>query len=431
VDVNLLYLQSLISVNGRSALQGRNLYDAFRRRFTEVHLAYSVAPDEEIPTIHQRIRADFFAASDLDAVGINWLYLEGGLFVERGRWKVEEALVRGFVDGGGLLIVADVDATAASDFKANYGAVADLLGSRVAYDWPDRSAGQPLYGSDETRAYHSHRSFRCLPEKMVVSEWLRPVYQDVASVAVSLPAVLHTFSDILASGNADTSGTLVNDIWYDKKNPFAAAHRYGAGYVVFIAAGVSHDLISEHGDNGPVAGEHCRPPARGRRGRRRPATPAAGLAGRAVPQSQVLSHRGVRARGGRGAQGPRHPALARPGPARRRRLADRFDRRRSRHHDRVRPVLERGRLGAPWVGRELAAATSLLVEREIPIYVVTLDATPVPASISDLLRVDGSGRDAATVVREIGRAVDRRRAGTRSMGYGTSPKSAGPGEDGG
>jgi TIR domain len=251
VDVNLLYLQSSPSVTGRDALRGRSLLDAFRRRFADVHLAYSVVPDQEIQAIQERVRADFFAASNLDAAGINCLYLEGGLFAARGQWKIEERLARGFVERGGLLVIADVNVNAARDFKADYETAFDLLGSGLVYGPSGRSAGQPLYGIDETRAYHGARHFRCMPEKMAISEWLRPVYEDVASVAVSLPAIVRTFADILASGNGDTSGTLINDVWCDEKDafPFAAAHRYGAGYVVLIAAGVSHDLISERGDN--------------------------------------------------------------------------------------------------------------------------------------------------------------------------------------
>src|SRR6266516_7413631 len=53
VDVNLLYLQSSSSVTGRDALRGRSLLDAFRRRFTDVHLAYSVVPDQEIQAIQE------------------------------------------------------------------------------------------------------------------------------------------------------------------------------------------------------------------------------------------------------------------------------------------------------------------------------------------------------------------------------------------
>jgi hypothetical protein len=46
---------------------------------------------------------------------------------------------------------------------------------------------------------------------------------------------------------------------------------------------------------------------------------------------------------------------------------------------------------APWVKREPNAAVTMLLEKQIPLLVVRLDTTPVPAIIADLLRDRGHG----------------------------------------
>jgi TIR domain len=413
MDVNLLYLKSALSTAGRDALRGRLLFDEFRRRFGDVRLAHLVVPDEQITTTYGQVRHDCFAESKLGTEGINCLYLEGGLLAGRGHWKIDASVVHGFVENGGLLIVADVDANGAVLFKDDYSAAGDLLGGLVGYDRHDSSRNRFFYGGDERRGYQGVRSFRCLPDKMSISDWLRPVYQDVESIAVSLPVVLHSVSDVLASGNSDTSGTLINDVWYDKKAPFpfAAVRQHGAGYVVLIAAGVSHDLISREGDNGRWLTNTIKfllTDAASNSARRRSLGDAQDVL--------FLSHRSVN----------KSFVLEVAGEFRVLGIQPWTDRERLSVGDSLIESINAALdtmtgfvlfwsadcIGAPWVLRELSAAVALLLERELPIYVITLDDTPVPALVADLLRVDGSNGDAAAVATEIGRAVTRRRATT-------------------
>lgn len=50
-------------------------------------------------------------------------------------------------------------------------------------------------------------------------------------------------------------------------------------------------------------------------------------------------------------------------------------------------------VGAPWVERELNSAIALLIEKAIPLVIVRLDPTPVPAVVADLFRIEALGED--------------------------------------
>jgi hypothetical protein len=51
---------------------------------------------------------------------------------------------------------------------------------------------------------------------MTVSPWLEPVYDSISEITESLPVRLSDLTDLLATGNVGTTGTLQYDLWEDE-----------------------------------------------------------------------------------------------------------------------------------------------------------------------------------------------------------------------
>ncbi len=102
---SICYVQRLPASVGREGLAGRLLVDHLRRQ-CEVAICDGVFDSPPaVPNAAHMLTVDF-AAQRFDAV-----YMEGGTFWGSGAdavWKVPEAVLRSYVAGGGVLVVADV-----------------------------------------------------------------------------------------------------------------------------------------------------------------------------------------------------------------------------------------------------------------------------------------------------------------------------------
>jgi hypothetical protein len=146
------------------------------------------------------------------------------------------------VTDGAVIIVADVNTNELRNYKSYYkeaGTFFKAYAKYVADDDPD-----PVYGADQTSFWYVPTEIICKPEKMVISEWLRPIYAGISEILVSIPVRLERWEDIVASGNAGSTRILYHDCWVDQFDwcPFASVARLGFGYTVFIAGSVSHDV---------------------------------------------------------------------------------------------------------------------------------------------------------------------------------------------
>ena len=247
-----LYLQRMPSLVGRHAFSGRRLFDEFTAISEESLLSFAVVEDDNAKSIHPNVKRDFISKSQCLRFNPNVIYIEGGLFYLYGddwRWRVTETLLKELVARGTVVIVADIDRKKLHEEKEPYRAAGDFLEAYAQYsvaDLHENDSDEAVYGVDETSNWKgSPQNVVCRVEKMVVCDWIRPIYDGISEILAVQPCCLTPSQTIVASGNCDTTGTLHLDRWVDKRYycPFAGAAQHGIGYVVTIAAHVSSDIL--------------------------------------------------------------------------------------------------------------------------------------------------------------------------------------------
>jgi hypothetical protein len=416
MTLRTLYLQEVLSIGGRHSLIGRQLYDEFRRISEECLLGHIVLPSEETSKFSDpQLQKDVISYDLFKRLDPNLVYLEGGLFANhKGLWRIPRPLAEELVTAGAVIIVADADVNELRHHKPHYEEASTFLKASANYgvrDDPD-----PVYGADQTSFWRGHRQIVCKPEKMIISEWLRPVYGDISEILVGLPVRLLDWEHIVASCNSDSTGILQGDLWVDRLDgcPFASAARVGLGYVAFIAGNVSDDvwlercpdnvkwltnlaqfLLEETSQDRNRYESHLR-----------------------SLHLLFLSHRSV------------NKAVVEEiaSEIKRRGVAIWFDKEKLVPSDSLVAEIDRGLeqmthfvlfwsadcVGAPWVERELRAATARLVERNVPILIIRLDDTPAPAILADLYRIEGGDMSPQEIGKAVVDAVDRlaKREGT-------------------
>jgi hypothetical protein len=247
VALRVLYLTTALSVNGRDAFRGRRLFDRLRGVSEEAVVGHVVwGPEFDDAPVPSEFMNDVVRRSVLDELRPNVIYLEGGLCpMPSGEWRFPRLLLESLVRDGAVAIVADADQRVLAAEKAAYRDAATFLGAHADYgadDGPD-----PVYGADLTSYWRSPRTVVVAPEGMGISAWLKPVYEHVDEIVVDSPVRLSSWSELLATCNLDSSGTLRHDLWVNEHDPvpFASVRPLGDGFMVLIAGGVSSDHLLE------------------------------------------------------------------------------------------------------------------------------------------------------------------------------------------
>jgi hypothetical protein len=410
-----LYLQRMLSINGRDALAGRVLYDRFHVISEETLLGHIVCDDKLVDSQRDsRIKHDLISRSLLREFQANVVYLEGGLFISNeGEWRFPEDEATNFCEDGRTLIVSDVDLNELIVKKEQYFKTAKFFGASARYgNVNDR---EPVYGADENRYWRGFRQILCNPDKMVIDEWLRPIYDGVPEILVGIPGCLSQYGSLVASCNSDTTGILDLDRWIDRVNacPFASAAQIGSGFAVFIAGNVSGDVWLEGCKHNTTwltnLAAFLVDAAASDRSRRQ--------SYRRSPHLLFLSHRSI--------DKPTVSAIARqiknegvnvwldedrlvPSQSLPAEISSALDK--MTHF-----VLfwSSNCVGAAWVERELNSAIALLIERSIPLIIVRLDQTPVPSILADLYRIESLDLTSEATGVRIADAVARLGGSTR------------------
>jgi hypothetical protein len=233
-------------MNGRSHFAGRLLFDALRAESEEALLGHYVLDEgsDDVP-LPPELEPDAIRLSTLRHFEPTLIYFEGGLGrVGEDGWRVPRPLLEEYVRAGATAIIADVDSNVVTRDRDLYEEARGFLHAAV-----DFKGAEPVYASDWKSFLGSNRTIVLKPDQMTVSRWLKPVYENVGEIVVGLPAVLTSVESILASGNRESTGTLLNDLWVDQHRgtaPLASVRALGDGFVVFIAANVSDDAWAEH-----------------------------------------------------------------------------------------------------------------------------------------------------------------------------------------
>jgi hypothetical protein len=372
----------------------------------ETLLGYVVYPDDAAARLTNP-STDIVSLSLLRDFRPNVIYVEGGLFTSEGEWRIPEDTAAEVCKSGGVLIVADVDRGRMSQHAAQYRQAGRFFRAYARYT--DAEEKGPVYGVDQRRFWGGSSQILCDPSKMILSDWLRPIYDGIPGILVGSPVKLTDWDDIVASCNSDTSATLQADEWVDEHDacPFASAVQVGNGFAVLIAGGVSSDVWLQGCPHNPAwltnltrflvaeAAEDRR-----RRTSHRRSAHTLFLSHRSTDRAIVSAVASAIKRGGVSVWLDEEQLV--PSQS----LVTEISRALGRMTHFV-LFWSSHCVGAPWIERELNAATTFLIDRKVPIFIVRLDTTPVPPILADLFRIEVLGESADTIGVRLVEAIER------------------------
>ena len=402
-----IYLQRSLTINGRGALGGRRLVDRLRDVSEDVLVGHMIASEDYAQRADASVRQDIISEVELIKFAPNVIFLEGGFFAGSGFWRIDQDLAREFVERGGALIVADADLNTLRQQRLDYYEAVGFLGAAAAYR--DK---EPVAGYDEKSYWRGTKQILCNPEDMIISEWLKPIYEGIPQILCGLPVRLTSFSDLLASGNQHSTWSDATDGIPGPDNlPFASVRKSGAGFVVFIAASVTGDAWLEgcpHNTNWLVNTAQFLTQA-AQTDRRR--------TGSALKSEDnlFLSH---------AAENKQFVESVYSILGREHNVGAWIDRQELIPGDSLPSHIESAIRNAStfvlfwsgaaaesaWVRRELALA---LEREEFSPLIIRLDETPVPDQFANLLRIEGVNEEASEIARQILRSIERRQVRTR------------------
>ncbi len=354
------------------------------------------------------VASDVLTLEDFQKFQPDVIFVEGGLFVNNdGLWKVPRDIVEEYCRSGGVFIVADVDANEIQNNDTWYSAAFALFGAvpkQNSRNWP-----KFVLAKDEFRNLAGHsKTIRCLPEKMVVSDWLRPTFEGVAEIVAVRPVCLSHWSELAASCNCDTTSWEGGHAPFNIDCcPFASVRDLGAGFAGIITAGVSYDFgeAESVGNSRWITNlltllhkESARNSARLRSSFR--SEHKLFLSHRSIDKPKVreiaeaLENEGIRVWFDEADILPSQSIVEEIGAG----LS-------SMSHFLL--FWSSSCVDAPWVKRELSVAVKRLIESGIPLFVISLDHTPVPQIIKDIKRIDATSIPAANLAQLIRDIVQR------------------------
>lgn len=411
MKLRTIYLQSLLSVNGRDSLLGRVLFDRLKEVSEDCLLGHMIVSDEDAERVRNnpdlcRDKIDHRLMRDFSP---NFVYVEGGLFSGKdGTRKIPADFMMEVCRAGGVCVVADVDTNELRWKKKQYLEIYEQFRALAKYSQRDET--EPLNAADEQSCWAGgEKQILCKPTQMIIDDWVKPIYEGIPEILVSLPAVLQTDHVHIASGNEGTTRVLDLDFWSDHYNAcvFGAATQLGSGFAVLIAGRVSADIWLEGCEHNTQwlqnLGEFLVAEG-GREYARR-------LSHHRSQNLLFLSHRSVdkptieriaRAikRGGQAVWFDQEQLV--PSQS----LVSEIDQALSQMTHFV-LFWSASCLEAPWVKKELNASVALMIKKSIPMIIVRLDQTPVPAIVSDLLRIEGLGEEPELLGQRIVETVER------------------------
>ena len=395
-----IYLQKSLSVNGRDSLRGRRLLDKFREGADECLLGHVIVDNEFYANWkEEESRRDLISYDMLRDVSPDLIYLEGGMLASKDMWKIPKDLASQVATSGTVLFINDIDI---NDLRSHHAALQGVFAFSGASVQLHNSS--PVYAAGRRC---SPAELHLTPEKMVIADWLRPVYCDVDSIVVSWAMRLSHWGNLLASANQGEHGTLASDTWVDESDccPFASVRQIGNGFVVMIAA-ITTPWTEEH--DGTLrwllnTSHLLCEAAKANRER--------SVSFRHSRHSLFLSHRstdktivdevalGIK-RGGVGIWYDKDKLI--PSDS----LTEAVG---SGIADMTHFVLfwSNACKDSAWVNRELNSAISRVIEHKTPMIIVRLDETPVPQLVADLYRIEANGLSTSQIAEILVTTVNR------------------------
>ena len=180
-----------------------------------------------------------------DLVDVDVIYMEGGwndpqLGDDLARLPLEIAKV--FVSRGGVLVVSDLDKSAAAKQHLSLMNARDLIKAQVRTGEILGYEGvRYLYDAGAREARGAMRFF---VSEMIVDHWLEPAMQGIDSLLTAGAVDLLPGGGVAASAHRTTE-VHINDLTTGEAYPWAWASvgEYGSGHVAVIGAGISYDQL--------------------------------------------------------------------------------------------------------------------------------------------------------------------------------------------
>jgi hypothetical protein len=392
-----IYLQKSLSMNGRNCLRGRKLFDHYKHKSDDILLGHIIVDNEFYDNAKdERFKRDLISDKILNDFSPDIIYIEGGMFASKEMWKIPEKTGFDLLNKGLIIIINDTDINDFQKYTDAYKNVFNFAKSYITFR--DDNYRNPVYGGESGG---SPAELVCFPDKMIISDWLKPVYSDVENVIVSWPLKLASWESLIISGNKGTTGTLSSDRWIDELDccPFDSVAQIGSGFVVFIA-GITTYWSEENEGNLKYLlniGEFLYNESKSNRKRL--------TSHYHSNHSLFLSHRSV----------DKHIVSEVAEIIKREGIGIWFDKEKLLPSDSLTKKISEGLSEmshfvlfwskackeSNWVDRELNSAISQLIENKKPIIVVRLDDTSVPTIISDIYRIEAA--ELSNI--EIGKAI--------------------------
>jgi len=251
-SLRFLHLQQYMSINGRDALNSRQLLTQLRSDHHETMVRALV---REPRTADPRFFEDFITPSQFLKERPDVVTSEGTLLARGSdRLRIDEDVLRAYLSSGGVVIVDGVgvhnfafgaNGEPLESYVSAWKAI-DSLG-RIAFldgQSPDhagvrlRNDGRGLSGHPQIMAY--------TPDQRTHAEWLDPAYRNIGQLFILEARPLFPTGDQLGSivepSTLKSPGT---DLVPHLSGPFpwGVVHQVGSGFLVLIAGIVMSDVV--------------------------------------------------------------------------------------------------------------------------------------------------------------------------------------------
>lgn len=243
----LLHLTNIPSINGRDAFRARALVERFSDEGWNVLVRNCFVENRsETVTANPALELDATDAKEFHSFGPTVVLAEEGLlFPGTQDWRLPARIAVEYVESGGVFLVLDASREKFEN-KSGLSRETGFFGAHVR----DTGPHGVRYLQDETANHGYPSSLMCRPERMLVSEWLRPALDGVDAIRSAIPVALDHIAgggDIAASAEP-TARTLEGDIFTGEpwSTPIATVRQHGLGYAGIIGAVVSPDNLTRY-----------------------------------------------------------------------------------------------------------------------------------------------------------------------------------------
>lgn len=236
--VRILYLSASLRLNGYQALRGREFARLLAQE--EDLLLRHCWSDDRLSAIaaNPDLEGDLTDGDELSRFDPQVVFAEDGIEMSPGTWRLPTEYLDPFLRNGGILIIEGA--------SRSYLQLLPPAERQRLYEFVGAS---PELGPDSTdpgKIWNptNPAELRCFAGDIVTSDWLRPTFEGIDSLLIGDAVPLASMQSLLASSGSETA-VLQRDTFVSSRGQYvwATVRPAGRGFVVFLAADVSHDYF--------------------------------------------------------------------------------------------------------------------------------------------------------------------------------------------